>query len=117
VRRADDRADLAHRPADAVQHPLAGDRVRAHQLPLGVVQRSRLVDDLLRDRHLADVMQERAELDVAALLGRELHPLRDGHRELDDVARVHAGVGVVGVDDLGEHHRGAAIGTVELCEL
>ena len=45
------------------------------------------------------------------------HLVGDLQRELDDVARVHARVGVVGVDDLGQHHRGAAVGAVELGEL
>ncbi len=56
VRAADDLADVAHEPADSREHPLALDRVRTNHLPLGLVERARLVDDLLGDRDLADVV-------------------------------------------------------------
>ena len=57
--------------ADPLQHPLALDRVLAHHLPLGVVERAFLVDDLVGDGDLADVVEEGGELDVAALLVAE----------------------------------------------
>ena len=43
-----------------------------------------LVDDLLGDRDLADVVQERAELEVPALLGVEAELVGDREREPDD---------------------------------
>ena len=55
-----------------------------------------LVDDLLRDRDLADVVQQRRELEVAAALGVEAERVAHGERERDDVAAVLAGVAVVG---------------------
>jgi hypothetical protein len=53
---ADDPTDVAHQPADAVEHPLPGDGVRAHDRPLIVVERAGLVDDLVRDGNLADIV-------------------------------------------------------------
>ena len=41
----------------------------------------------------------------------------DVEREGDDAAAVLAGVGVVGLDDVAEHERRAAVGAVELLEL
>ncbi len=38
----------------------------------------------------------------------------DLDRQLGDAAKVHAGVGVVVLDDLPEHARGAAVGVTEL---
>jgi hypothetical protein len=62
---ADDPPHLAHEAADLVEHPLALDRVGAHDLPLRGVELARLVDDVLRDRDLADVVEHRRELQVA----------------------------------------------------
>src|SRR5689334_8219231 len=45
VARPDDCPDLAEEPTDALEHLLAEHGVRLHQLPLGVVERARLVDD------------------------------------------------------------------------
>jgi hypothetical protein len=42
--------------------------VRLHDLPLVVVERAGLVDDLVGDSDLADVVQQRAELGRAARL-------------------------------------------------
>ena len=80
------------------------------------VELARLVDDLLRDGDLADVVQQRAELEVAQLLGVEPERVADLDRERDDALRVLAGVAVVGIDDVAEHERGAAVGVVELGE-
>src|SRR3712207_7613442 len=47
------------------------DRVRAHDRPLRLVERTGLVDDLLRDVDLADVVEQRGELEVAQLVGAQ----------------------------------------------
>ncbi len=64
---ADDLADLAEQAADAVQEPLALDRVALDDLELLGRERAGLVDDLVRDSELADVVQQRRELRVAPL--------------------------------------------------
>jgi hypothetical protein len=114
VRRAHDHADVGQDTADGVEHPLPLDRVAAHDLPLRVVQRARLVDDLLRDGDLPDVVQQRGELEVAELGAGQPQPLAYRHRELDDVAAVAAGVLVVELDDVAEQQRRAAVGGAEL---
>ena len=67
VVRAHDQAYVAHEAADAVEHSLPLDRVGLDDGPLGRIELAGLVDDLLGDGDLADVVQERAELQVAAL--------------------------------------------------
>ena len=64
--------------------------------------------------HLADVVEERGELDVLPGARREAEPLPDRDHELDDVAAVAARVRVVRLDHLAEQHRGAAIRVREL---
>ena len=65
---AHDLADVLQRATDAVEHPLAHDRVPAHDLPLVVAERGGLVDDLLGHADLADVVQQRTELDEPPLV-------------------------------------------------
>src|SRR6266545_2890217 len=74
---ADDAGDLRQQAADALEHLLADDRVPFHQLALRSVERAGLVDDRLRDAHLADVVKERRELRVASLPSVETEPV--GH--------------------------------------
>ena len=107
VRGAHDAADLVEEPADALQHPLALDRVRLHHLALVGAQRAGLVDDLLRHRDLADVVQQRGELGAAALGGRQAHLVRDLQRERDDGLAVEPGVLVVVLDQVAEQDRRA----------
>jgi hypothetical protein len=111
---ADDPPHLAHEAADLVEHPLALDRVGAHDLPLRGVELARLVDDVLRDGHLAHVVQERGELEVPPPRGVQAEAVAHLEGEGDDAARVLAGVGVVGLHDVPEHEGGPAVGRVEL---
>ena len=60
----------------------------AHLLPLLVAQRARLVEDLARRLHLADVLEHRRELDEPALLLVEAQ-LVVGHDQLG--VDLHAG--------------------------
>ena len=82
--------------------------------PLVRVELARLVDDLLGDRDLADVVQERAEFEVAPLLGVEAERVGDVEREPDDALAVRARVAVVGLDHVTEDERGPAVGAVQL---
>ena len=59
-------------------------------------------------------MQQRHELRVAAAARVEPELLGHGDRERDDIAAVRARVGVVGLDDVPEQKRRAAIRMAEL---
>ena len=83
-------------------------------VPLVRVELAGLVDDLLGDRDLADVVQERGELEVAPPLGAQAEPVRHVEGQRDDAAAVLAGVAVVGLDDVAEHQGGAAVGVAQL---
>ena len=117
VRRAHDPADLAEEAAHAVEHPLALDRVRLDDEPLVVGQRARLVDDLLRHGDLAHVVEQRAELDVAALPRAQPHGVGHRHRQRDDAAAVEAGVLVVDLEHVAQQQRRAAVGAAQLDRL
>ena len=73
-----------------------------HHLPLVLVERPRLADDVLGDADLPDVVEERADLDrlevvvLVAQLARELD--RDG----GDPFGVPTGVGVFRLDAAGK---------------
>src|SRR6185312_167560 len=86
----------AEQAAHLLEHALALDRVRVDDRPLLDRQLAGLVDDLLGDPDLADVVEERDELDVSALPRLEPELVRDGDCQLDDLTAVAAGVGVVG---------------------
>src|SRR5919108_4230478 len=111
---ADDPPHLGEQTADLLEHALALDRVRLDDAPLLRGQRSRLVDDLARDPDLADVVQQRGELDAATRRLRQGEVFRHRDDERDDVAAVTAGVRVVGLDDVSEQERRAAVGMAEL---
>ena len=114
VRGADDRADGAHQPTDLFEDPLTLDGVGANDGPFALVEGSRLVDQLVRDGDLADIVQERAELDVAPGALIETDPVGDADRQLDDALAVDAGVGIVVADHVAEHVGGPAVGAAEL---
>jgi|SRR5580704_623697 hypothetical protein len=78
------------------------------------VELAGLVDDLLGDRDLADVVQKRGELEVAAGLGAEAELFGDFHGKRDDALAVLRGVAVVGLDDVPEDEGRAAVRTREL---
>src|SRR4051794_19351318 len=75
----------------------------------------RLVEDLVGDAQLADVVQERAELQLALVARVELKLLADLERERQHaLAVLAAGVRVVGLEHLAHQQRGAAVGVREL---
>ena len=114
VARADDPADVPEQAADAFEQLLADDRVRLHQGALFGVERAGLLDDLVRNPDLPDVVQQRDELAVATSFGVEAEPIAHAEHEVDDVAAVAAGVGVVGLDHVAEQKRGAAVRVAQL---
>jgi len=73
-----------------------------------------LVDDLAGHADLADIVEQRSELGVAPVACVQVKAVADVKHERDDVAAVAAGVRVVGLDDVAEQHRRAAIGMAEL---
>src|SRR4051794_31707480 len=109
VARTYETSDVREQAADALQHPLALDRVRLDDRTLGRVELSRLVDDLGGDADLADVVEQRSELGVAPFLVGEAQLVVHVEHEVDDVAAVAAGVRVVGLDDVAEQKGGAAV--------
>ena len=75
---------------------------------------ARLVDDLVGHADLADVVQQRGELEVAPAASIELEGVADRKRERDDaVAVLTAGVGVVGLEQVAHEQSGAAVGVRE----
>ena len=66
--------------------------VHAHDLPFGVVQLARLVEDGVADAELTNVVQQCGTLEPASLLGAELQLLRDHVGEQRDTFAVAAGV-------------------------
>ena len=118
ARRARPAPTLAEQPADAVEHLLALDRVRLHERPLLVVERAGLVDDRVRDRDLADVVQQRAELGLAAdVLARRRAASATRSESSTTSCGVVAGVLVVLLEQVAQQQRGAAVGAAELDRL
>ena len=111
VARADDGEHLAQR-GDRREDGLAGDRVAAHDPPLGVVERAGLVQDRLRDADLPDVVEERAELEQVELLRPEPERPADVERERDDLLRVVVRVGVLLLERVRERRERLAVQTL-----
>ena len=115
VRGAHDRADVVQRAADAVEHPLAGDRVLAHRLPLLVVQRAGLVEDLLRRRPSCRCRAASRRTRRAGARSSSMPQLvGDRQRERDDALAVRARVLVVLGEHVAEQQRRAAVGGAQL---
>src|SRR5258708_15502662 len=66
-----------------LEHLVAAVAVLAHDLPLVGVERPRFAQNSVRNRHLADVVKERAPSDDANLIRGEAH----GTRHSDGVSR------------------------------
>ncbi len=64
--------------------------MHAHDLPFGVVQLARLVQDSVAHAELANVVQQRGTLEPASLLGAELQLLRDHARQKRDTLAMAA---------------------------
>src|SRR5262252_4927504 len=76
--------------------------MRLHDLPLGGCEATRLGEHVARDADLADVVEQRAELELLqrALVETELPA--HSQREIRDPARVGGGVLVVRLERVGE---------------
>ena len=109
VARADEAPDVAEQAADLLEHLLADHRVRLDDRAFLGVEPARLVDDLGRDAYLADVVEQRGELGVAAAGIVEPQLLRDCHDQVDHVPAVAARVRVVRLHDVPEQERRAAV--------
>ena len=94
---ADDRADVLEL-ADRAEDPLAELRMRLDDLPLLVRERAGLRQQRRRDADLADVVEERSELDPLQRLRLEAELLADADRQVGDPARVRGRVLVVGLE-------------------
>ena len=114
VARADHLADPTQEASNPIEHELPLDRVRLHDLELRVGEGRRLVQDLLGNGDLADVVEQRGELDLLAVLLPD--PELVGHRvhQVDDRAAVRRRVGIVELDHVREQHDRAPVGAVEL---
>ncbi len=101
----DDRDEIAERLDRREDRPAEG-RVGLHDHPLLRGERGRLVENGVGNADLADVVQQRRELDPADLIRRELHLDRDDPRQGRDPGRVAPGVRIARVDRGGERlHR------------
>ena len=96
--------------AEPVDNPCTLVGVTPHQLPLLLGQARRLQQDRVRDRELADVVEERGVAKQIELHVREPELAADRKRKLLDPARVTGRVGVPRVHRRGEalHGRGRA---------
>ena len=108
VARADDRHDPGE-SLDRGEDPLADDRVSPHQLPLLVVERRGLVEDRLGDPDLADVVEQRSELDRLEEVVAEAEPARHLDGEVRDLLRVHARVAVLRLERARERGQRLAV--------
>jgi hypothetical protein len=111
---ADDQADIAHESSDLREHSLPFERVSLDDRPLIGIELSGLVYDVLGNRDLAHVVQQRREFDVAAFPWVQPKLFCDCDRERDHASAVLAGVAVVGLDDVTEDERRPTVGIVQL---
>ena len=84
---SDDRADVFE-PVDRRDDPLAELGMLLDQPALGLGQRARLREHGLRDADLADVVEERAELEALQVLRVEAELRADPQGHVGDPARV-----------------------------
>jgi hypothetical protein len=106
---ANDAQPLAVQEVDVAQQLLAQQRVRPHQPQLGVVERTRLLEDVVRDRDLADVVQEEAVLDARVAEQRGLDRLRQLDRVPLHPLRVGRGSRVLRLEHPGERGHGLLV--------
>ena len=102
VARADDRADRLQGGRGA-EDALADDRVAAHELPLGVVQRPRLVQDRIGDGHLPDVVQLSGAGQLVEVLGCQVELAADRLGHLGHVVQVDVQLGLALAEGAQEH--------------
>src|SRR5579872_3566524 len=84
----DEPLDRVVEAAELVQQLAAALRVQLDDLVLVVVERPRFLENRVRERELADVVQEAADREAAQAGGGEAELLADDHREHRDAPRV-----------------------------
>ena len=63
-------------------------RMLAHLFPFRFIQRARFSQDLVRDTHFADIVQEHAAADVCDLAVVDVHAARQADGQVGDAPRV-----------------------------
>jgi hypothetical protein len=84
VRRADDLRNAVERGRGG-DNSLPDDGMASHELPLAGIERRRLVQDCVRNRELAHVVQLRRLPYELEVLAREPEPTAKRHCQLGDV--------------------------------
>ena len=97
--------DPGEAAADLVEQRLPFDRVGLHQLELVADELGGLVEDLLGNRDLPDVMQQRNDLELLADPVAETQLVGNPHGQLADRAAVAGRVAVLRLYDIGQDHR------------
>ena len=105
---ADDASHGAH-ARDRAQDPLADRRVLAHDLPLALVERPGLVQDLVGDADLADVVEQRRGADATDLLAASASASPTLRGQVDDALRMLARVAVALLERRGERRDHVAV--------
>ena len=100
-RRAD-RPELGHLLEEAV----ADARVQLHDQPLVLRERTALEEDPFADPELADVVQQRCEHELLALVRRQIEPPCDGRDERRHLVAMAAEEWILRADRLGEDAHG-----------
>ena len=96
VARADERRD-ALEGERGQEDALADDGVLPDELPLALVERAGLVEDLVRHGELPEIVQLRRTVELVELGAMEAQPAPDVDREAGDVLDVRLEVGLSGV--------------------
>ncbi len=116
VARAHDRPDVGQ-PLDRRQDLLAELRMPLDDLELLVGQRPRLAQDLRGHADLADVVEERTELEPLHRLAVELQLTADEQRDVGDPAGMRRGVLVVRLERVRERRHRRDERALERCEV
>jgi len=99
------------------EHALADQRVAAHEAPLLGFERTRLVEDRVGDRDLADVVQLRRALDVVEHRFGHAHALADRSGESRDLTGVLVQLGVALGEDAQDDVARLLLGGDAACAL
>ena len=91
---------------EAAQDFLAAQGMGLHNRVFFVRQPAGLVQDIVRNRNLADIMHAGCLVQVFAFFFAEAHPFRDQDRVFGNTFRMLAGTHVLGVNGVGDGHDG-----------
>jgi hypothetical protein len=113
VVRADDLDRVVLEEGDAAEHLRAEHGVRLHQAPLLVGERPGLAEHFVRDRDLADVVQQEAVLQRGLVGEHGVDRVRQLRRVALHAARVGAGTRVLPLQRARERRDGLGVGRLE----